>query len=61
MGMPDVAVQKVNQTFSALEGAFSQFDEVSLYTYSTSVGQGDRFRARSARRLTGGARQPEDR
>jgi VWFA-related protein len=36
-GMPDVALQKVNQTFSALEGAFSQFDEVSLYTYSTSV------------------------
>ena len=36
-GMPDVAVQKVIQTFSALEGAFSQFDEVSLYTYSTSV------------------------
>ncbi len=37
VGMPDVAVQKVNQTFSALEGAFSEFDEVSLYTYSTSV------------------------
>lgn len=36
-GMADVALQKVNQTFSALEGAFSQFDEVSLYTYSTSV------------------------
>jgi len=36
-GMPDVALQKVNQTFGALEGAFSQFDEVSLYTYSTSV------------------------
>ena len=29
VGMADVAVQKVNQTFSALEGAFSQFDEVS--------------------------------
>ncbi len=37
LGMPDVAVQKVNQTFSALEGAFSTYDEVSLYTYSTSV------------------------
>ena len=36
-GMPDVALQKVNQTFAALEGAFSQFDEVSLYTYSTNV------------------------
>jgi len=36
-GMPDVAVQKVIQTFTALQGAFSQFDEVSLYTYSSSV------------------------
>lgn len=39
LGMPDVAVQKVNQTFSALAGAFSQFDEVALYTYSSTVGR----------------------
>ena len=44
-GMPDVAVQKVNQTFSALQGAFSQFDEVSLYTYSTSVSKVTDFAA----------------
>ena len=37
LSMPDSAVQKVNQTFSALEGAFSQYDEVSVYTYSSSV------------------------
>lgn len=37
LGMPDIAVQKVNQTFPSLEGAFSQFDEVSLYTYSNTV------------------------
>ena len=37
LSMPDTAVQKVNQTFTALEGAFSQYDEVSLYTYSSSV------------------------
>lgn len=37
LGMPDVAVQKVNQTFSALEGSFSPYDEVSLYTYSSAV------------------------
>ena len=36
LGMPDVAVQKVNKTFPALQGAFSQFDEVSLYTYSST-------------------------
>ena len=39
IGMPDVAVQKVNQTFPALVGAFSQYDEVSLYTYSSTVSQ----------------------
>jgi VWFA-related protein len=50
-GMPDVALQKVNQTFSALEGAFSQFDEVSLYTYSTSVTKVTDFAA-IGRRLT---------
>jgi VWFA-related protein len=32
-------VQKVNQTFGALEGAFSQFDEVAIYSYSTTVGR----------------------
>ena len=50
-GMPDVAVQKVIQTFSALEGAFSEFDEVSLYTYSTSVSRVTDFSA-VGRRLT---------
>jgi VWFA-related protein len=51
VGMPDVAVQKVNQTFSAIEGAFSQFDEVSLYTYSTSVSKVTDFAA-VGRKLT---------
>jgi VWFA-related protein len=44
-GMPDVAVQKVIQTFTALQGAFSEFDEVSLYTYSTSVSRVTDFAA----------------
>ena len=39
IGMPDTAVQKINQTYSALSGAFSPYDEVSLYTYSTTVSQ----------------------
>jgi VWFA-related protein len=38
-GMPDVDVQKVNQTFSALAGVFSPYDEVALYTYSSSVSE----------------------
>jgi VWFA-related protein len=39
LGMPDVAVQKVNRTFPALQAAFSQFDEVAIYTYSNTVGR----------------------
>ena len=39
LGMPDVAVQKVNQTFPALVGAFSPYDEVAVYTYSSTVSQ----------------------
>jgi VWFA-related protein len=36
LGMPDVAIQKVNKTFPALQGAFGQFDEVAVYTYSST-------------------------
>jgi VWFA-related protein len=39
LGMADIAVQKVNQTYSALVGAFSPYDEVALYTYSSTVSQ----------------------
>ena len=39
LGMSDINVQKVNQTFPALEGAFSPFDEVAIYTYSSTVGR----------------------
>ena len=38
-GMPDVGLKKVQETLSALQGAFSQFDEVAIYTYSSTVGQ----------------------
>jgi len=37
LGMPDVAVQKIQETLPALQGAFSQFDEVAIYTYSSRV------------------------
>ena len=39
LGMKDVDVQKVNHTYSALEGVFSPFDEVSIYSYSNAVSQ----------------------
>jgi VWFA-related protein len=50
-GMPDTALQKVNQTFPALEGAFSLYDEVALYTYSSSVSKMTDF-ATVGKRLT---------
>ncbi|MFZ0771569.1 MAG: VWA domain-containing protein [Candidatus Sulfotelmatobacter sp.] len=45
LGMPDAAVQKVNQTFSALVGAFAPYDEVALYTYSSTVSEVSDFTA----------------
>jgi VWFA-related protein len=48
-GMADVALQKVNQTYSALVGAFSPYDEVALYTYSSTVSQASDFTGRSDR------------
>ena len=39
LGMADAGVKKVQQTLSALQGAFSQFDEVGIYTYSSTVGR----------------------
>ena len=45
LGMPDVAVQKINQTFSALVEAFSAYDEVGLYTYSSTVSQVSTYQA----------------
>jgi VWFA-related protein len=47
VGMPDVAVQKVNQTYSALVGALSPYDEAALYTYSSTVSQVTEFTRRS--------------
>ncbi len=51
LSLPDNVVSKVNQTLPALVGAFSQYDEVALYTYASSVqkvqdfvgGASDRF------------------
>ncbi|HEY6765105.1 MAG TPA: VWA domain-containing protein [Candidatus Sulfotelmatobacter sp.] len=39
LGLPDAAVQKINQTYPAMVGAFSPYDEVGLYTYSSTVSQ----------------------
>src|SRR5258708_186988 len=50
-GMPDTAVQKVNQTFPALVGAFAPYDEVALYTYSSTVSEVSDF-AGATKKLT---------
>ncbi|MDT8069796.1 MAG: VWA domain-containing protein [Terriglobia bacterium] len=39
VGMSDIALKKVQETFSALVGAFSDYDEVSIYTYGATVKQ----------------------
>ena len=45
VGMPDVALRKVQDTFAALVGAFSEYDEVSVYTYGNTVKQQQDFSA----------------
>jgi VWFA-related protein len=45
LGVPEVAFQKVKNTLSALIGAFGQFDEVSVYTYSHTVAKVQDFTA----------------
>jgi len=42
-GLPDPALRKVNQTFSALGGAFAPFDEISVYTYGNTVNMRQNF------------------
>lgn len=49
IGMPDVVVQKVNETYSALVGAFSPYDEAAVYTYSSTVSQLTDFTNQSAK------------
>lgn len=39
LGMPDVGVKRVQETLPALQGAFSPYDEVAIYTYSSTVSQ----------------------
>jgi VWFA-related protein len=42
-GLPDPVLKKVNQTFSALGGAFGPFDEVAVFTYGNSVNKRQDF------------------
>jgi len=51
LGMSDAEVQKINQTFPALVASFAPYDEVALYTYSSTVSQVSDF-AGATRKLT---------
>jgi VWFA-related protein len=48
-GLPDVALQKINQTYGSLIGALSPYDEAALYTYSSTVTQVHDFTSNSNR------------
>jgi VWFA-related protein len=42
-GLPDPMLKKINQTFSALGGAFGPFDEVAVFTYGNTVNKRQDF------------------
>jgi VWFA-related protein len=42
-GLPDPMLRKINQTFSALGGAFGPFDEVAVFTYGSTVNKRQDF------------------
>ncbi len=44
LSLPDIAVNRIHQTFSALQGSFAPYDEVALYTYSATVRRMSDFR-----------------
>jgi VWFA-related protein len=39
VGLPEIALRKIKKTFGAMVGSFSQFDELSVYTYGNTVHQ----------------------
>lgn len=55
-GLPDSQWQKVRNTLTALVGAFSQFDEVSLLTYSYTIHKIQGFTGVNAELLTASLR-----
>ena len=64
VGLPDNVLRNVNDTLPALAAAFSQFDEIALYTFGNSVNKEldfsavtDRY-ATSLRRLKKQGQQP---
>ena len=50
-GMSSTAMKRVNETYQGLLGAFSQFDEVAIYSYDNTVRQVSDFQISSDRLL----------
>jgi VWFA-related protein len=50
--LPADTMRKVNQALSGLQGAFAPYDEVSVYTYASHVGQATGFTGAQSERLT---------
>jgi VWFA-related protein len=51
VGLPDVTLQEVSKTYSALAGSLSHWDEAALYTYNTNVSQVTDYNQGSTRLL----------
>jgi VWFA-related protein len=43
LNLPEIALKKINRTYSALGGAFGPFDDVALFTYGNSVSKQQDF------------------
>jgi VWFA-related protein len=43
VGMADIALKKVAETFASLQGSFSEFDEAAVYSYGNTVKQQEDF------------------
>ncbi len=55
VNLPNTALDRIKETFSALAGAFSEFDELAVYTYSNTVRVAAGFPRRAERQNRGHA------
>jgi VWFA-related protein len=51
-GLPEDTMKKVNDSMGALQGAFTPYDEIAVYTYATQVKQATNFTGAQSQRLT---------
>jgi VWFA-related protein len=57
VGMPEVALKKIRETLPALIGAFSQYDEISIFTYGNIVQKVQDFSGINATQLEASLRK----